>query len=251
MDLVKHFAEIRSAIESDAKSIVDNQSMIRLIDLTQLNEQATTSEIQALGKKAEDCSVAAVCVLPQHLGFLAKQNTVKKATVVNFPGGDIDAKKAFNHTSQIIDQVHIDEIDYVFPYKAYLSGEKQYALRCCLQQYQLCQSNHITFKVIVETGAFPDMQSIYQLSQEIIANGCDFLKTSTGKIATGATLEAAYAILKAIQDSNASCGIKLSGGIKSKQQALQYIHLAQMMQQRLVNNNWFRLGASSLLDDLL
>ena len=74
----------------------------------------------------------------------------------------------------------------------------------------------------------------------------DFLKTSTGKIATGATIPAAVAMLLAISDSNTPCGIKFSGGIKTKEQASLYMRLAEHMRGVTTNKQWFRFGMSQL-----
>jgi deoxyribose-phosphate aldolase len=153
--------------------------------------------------------------------------------------------------SKIIADYDIDEIDYVFDYKDYLAGDKKRSLVNCEQNYQLCKEHGVKFKVILETGALPSISSIYQLSREVIETGCDFIKTSTGKIKTGATPEATFAMLMAIKDSETDCGLKISGGVRKKSQALEYINLAEKVLNRRVNNQWFRIGASSLIDELL
>ncbi len=96
----------------------------------------------------------------------------------------------------------------------------------------------------------PSLEFIYDLSTEIINKGCDFLKTSTGKIAQGATPSAAFAMLKAIKESKTSCGLKVSGGIKQPEQAFIYMALASHLLDRDLDKSWFRIGASSLLDVL-
>jgi len=95
------------------------------------------------------------------------------------------------------------------------------------------------------------MQSIYQVSRELIETGCNFLKTSTGKIPKGASIHAAFSILSAIRDAGTKTGIKLSGGVKTPTEARQYALLAELMMGRKIKNDWFRIGASSLLDALL
>ena len=132
----------------------------------------------------------------------------------------------------------------------YLAGNQDLALSNCHEIYQLCKQHKLTFKVILETGALPSVESIYDLSVAIIDKGCDFLKTSTGKITTGASIPAAFSILAAIVDHDAPCGIKVSGGIKTIEQAFNYMRLAQSMLDRKLDSSWFRLGASSLLDVL-
>lgn len=109
----------------------------------------------------------------------------------------------------------------------------------------------MSLKIILETGALPDIKTIYDLSRDVLSIGCDFLKTSTGKIDKGASLPALLSILTAIKDSNKKCGVKVSGGIKVPQQAHQYAYLAELIMARKIENDWFRIGASSLLEELV
>lgn len=198
-------------------------------------------------KKISSSIVAQPFSLPQD----AEGKKVKLATVVNFPEGDQSTQHVLTAVDNILSTNLADEIDYVFPHQFYLEGEQKEALKQCQQTHQLCKQAGITFKVILETGALPSLAFIYQLSMAVIGEGCDFLKTSTGKIAQGATFSAAFAILKAIKDSKATCGLKVSGGIKKPEQALTYMALAKQMFDREPDKSWFRIGASSLLDELI
>jgi deoxyribose-phosphate aldolase len=227
-----------------------HQQLISVIDLTNLNLDATPNDILALGHKAHDCGVAAVCVYPQHLDRLPANLPLTRAAVVNFPTGDESKSHVINEIHQIATQHHADEIDYVFPYKAYLQGKQDAAMEHCYAAFATCKQHDLLFKVILETGAFNSSDQIYYLSKQIIHSGCDFLKTSTGKIQPGATLPAAFAMLSAIKDSQNSCGIKFSGGIKTPEQAYAYTKLAQYILKKTPENSWFRLGASGLLDVL-
>lgn len=222
---------------------------ISLIDLTLLDENASEQDLILLLNKACRYQVAAICVFPDALSK-TQTNAIKRATVVNFPHGQDLFAKTRQDIEMIISRHCPDEIDYVFPWKSYLEGQTKEALANCQKVQMLCQQNHTTFKVILETGAFPTAKSIYQLSRELIDAGADFLKTSTGKIATGATPLATFSILKAIHDSGSACGIKVSGGIKQPEQAFLYMALASNMLKRELDKSWFRIGASSLLDAL-
>lgn len=227
------------------------QRAISLIDLTLLDDNATGQALTLLQDKANHSQVAAICVFPDALSHIQPDATIKRATVVNFPHGQDPLEQTLRDIEQIISRHHPDEIDYVFPWKNYLAGLDAASLSHCQQAQSLCSKNHISFKVIVETGAFPTSESMYQLSRELIDLGCDFLKTSTGKIPTGATPMAAFSMLKAIQDSGSSCGIKVSGGIKEPEQAFLYMNLASHILKRDLDKTWFRIGASSLLDALI
>ncbi|MBA2651502.1 MAG: deoxyribose-phosphate aldolase [Tatlockia sp.] len=227
------------------------QEVISLIDMTLLDEAASEKELQTLCEKANHHHVAAVCVLPEHLQKVSVLGGIKLATVVNFPEGSQTTKEVLKAIDTILTNNPIDEIDYVFPHQAYMAGEKQLALSQCKQAYELCQQQSKTFKVILETGALPSLEFIYNLCSDVIHCGCDFLKTSTGKIAQGATLASAFTILKAIKDNNVQCGLKVSGGIKKPKQAFSYMALARLTLGLELDSSWFRIGASSLLDKLV
>lgn len=222
-------------------------SINQLIDLTLLNLQANEEDIKNLSLRGAAHQVAALCVYPQHVSFIPVDSPLPKATVLNFPTGDESHSQVLQQLDRIIINKSAQEIDYVIAYSKYLSGHQAIALQQCAEIYKRCKQHQLIFKVILETGALPSSDIIYQLSRAILEQGCDFLKTSTGKIETGATLPAATAMLQAIIDSNSTCGIKLSGGIRSIAQAEQYIRLAETMMKRPVDKSWFRIGCSQVL----
>jgi deoxyribose-phosphate aldolase len=227
------------------------EDIISLLDLTLLDTHATADDIHGLAKKAATHSVAAICIFPNHLSYLPANYPIKRATVVNFPAGNEDVSRVLASIESIATRREADEIDYVFPYQQALAGQEHEALEHCQLAYECCKRHGLTFKVILETGAFDSMEKIYQLSLSIIRQGCDFLKTSTGKIATGATPSAAFALLSAIKDSQLPCGIKFSGGVRTLEEAHLYLQLAEYMLHKRPEKTWLRIGASSLLDQLI
>ncbi len=241
--------DVHSRIQDTQSPSVDE--ILSLIDLTNLDPMATPMEINRLATSAYEHHTAAICILPEHLHHVPVENSIRRATVMNFPYGNFQIKEVLQTIDQAARGERLDEIDYVFPYQSYLSGDQVQALSDCNEVYRSCKEHQLTFKVILETGALPSNDMIYELSTSILQQGCDFIKTSTGKIANGATLPAVFSILSAILDTNISCGIKVSGGIKTTEQAHTYIRLATYMLNIPVNNQWFRFGASSLLDNLL
>lgn len=252
MSLDKHLNNILYQLLSnqDIKSIINDQ-LIKCIDLTWLDANASAEFLHQLQNQAYKNHVAAICVLPKHLHEFQLNSQVKLATVINFPLGNDDLLACLDDIDNAI-QLGANEIDYVFPYQHYLTGNKQKALNHCDVIIQACKKNQLVLKIILETGAFPDMESIYQLCIELIALGSHFLKTSTGKIPQGATLASVFAMLCAIKDSpEPTCGIKVSGGIKSPHQAQQYAQLAELMMDKAIDKGWFRIGASTLLNELL
>lgn len=237
-----------------AASIESFPSIASLTDLTLLDHAASETDVKKLVTTALDKYVAAICVFPQHLSWVSENFILSKAndrpalaTVVNFPSGNDSQDAVLESIRDAITLHKAQEIDYVFPYQLYFAGDVKKALSNCASAYQQTKQYGAMFKVILETGAFQSLDMVYQLSLDIIENGCDFLKTSTGKIAIGATLPAAFAILKAITDTKTACGIKISGGIKTEQQAYQYMRLAQSMTELKLNKHWFRLGTSKMV----
>lgn len=250
MSLEEDYLELFDELKTKSQhNTIKNSTILELLDLTLLDLNASEKDIDILNKKANQHQVAAICIMPQHLSFI-KPKSVHLATVVNFPSGKQETQEILSTIDLLLSSTNIDEIDYVFPYQSYLMDDKKYALSQCKQAFQRCHQQNVKFKVILETGAFPSLEDIYQASSDIIAQGCDFLKTSTGKITPGATLSAAFVMLKAIKDSQQNCGIKISGGIKQREQALSYINLAELLCNKTVNKHWFRIGASSLIEEL-
>ena len=227
---------------------VTQQQLSALIDYTCLKIDASIEDIESLAAKAVEHHVAAVCIYPQHLDIIPKTLPILRATVVNFPTGEEPLAQVLESIERIKSQHQVNEIDYVFPYQTYLSGNEAIALSHCETVSSLCKQHHLTFKVILETGAFSSLDMIHDLSIKIIQRGCDFLKTSTGKISQGASIPVAFAMLLAIQETHTTCGIKLSGGIKTIEQAIAYVQLAQFMLNKTPDSSWLRLGTSSLLE---
>jgi deoxyribose-phosphate aldolase len=107
-------------------------------------------------------------------------------------------------------------------------------------------------KVILETGALPDDSAVASSAALAISHGADFVKTSTGKIQRGATLDATAAILRVIHNSGHTVGLKASGGIRTLHDAQLYLEQADdVMGPGWATSSTFRIGASSLVDALL
>lgn len=243
--------EFEHIIQKITPRTLSSAELINLIDLTILNTDATQSDIYKLALKAQLYSTAAICVLPQHLYYVPADIKIPRATVINFPGGALTTDDVLREIDEIAARGNVNEIDYVFPYKSYLNGKQSEALKQSSAAYQCSKNHHFLFKVILETGAIESLDNIYRMSVDIITSGTDFIKTSTGKVEHGATLPAAFAMLKAIQDTRKDCGLKISGGIKTPEQALSYVNLAEHTMHHQVNKEWFRIGASALLNLLI
>tara|TARA_B100000700_G_scaffold328486_1_gene446483 strand:+ start:876 stop:1604 length:729 start_codon:yes stop_codon:yes gene_type:complete len=230
----------------------------RCMDLTSLGNQDTPEDIEALCAKARyDANhVAAICVFPEHVTTAKRAlrehqlTDVPVATVTNFPQGGTDVERAVEETQRAI-AAGADEIDVVLPYHALLTGDKQICERLIRQVKDAC-GNDILLKVIIESGELQTSAQIRLASQLSIANGADFIKTSTGKVPVNATLEAAEDMLTVIAQDNPSCGFKAAGGIRTLDDACAYFDLAErLLGADYLSPNCFRLGASSLLKDLI
>ena len=232
------------------------QQILGLIDLTSLNVEDTPETILALCQQAhsEFGSVAAICIFPQFIPVAKKYLTSKNlalkiATVVNFPSGSADLANALKQTHEALD-LGADEVDLVFPYSALMTGDQQIGATMVKQAKQICGRK--TLKVIIESGVLHDPHLIKLASEIAIANGADFIKTSTGKVPINATLAATAIMLKAIKDAHSSCGFKAAGGIRRVSEAVAYLELsAQIMGDEWINARNFRFGASSLVTEVL
>lgn len=233
--------------------------IIRLIDLTSLNDTDTEASIASFCNKAHTDfgNVAAVCTYPRFVRLIANEfagSQIKTATVANFPDGTDSLEEVLLEIGAAI-QNGAQEIDVVFPYSRYLAGERQYAQTFVTACKAACGDN-VLLKVILETGALLDAPIIADASFDALAAGADFIKTSTGKTSQGATLEAAATMLLVIQHIQPQLkrrlGIKISGGIKSIEQAAQYVELAdQILGKENVTADTFRIGASKLVDEII
>jgi deoxyribose-phosphate aldolase len=229
---------------------------ITLLDLTDLGEPTTADAATTLCQRAREAGVAAVCVWPQFVALCAatlRDSGVRVATVVNFPSGDEPLGDVLAMTSAaLVDGA--DEIDVVLPYRTWLAGDSHTAGDVLDGVRDLASSGSrlAAVKVIIESGELPDRAAVDRATLFAIAHGANFVKTSTGKTAISATLEAAEIILEAIHVSGQPVGFKASGGIRTLAAAREYLELAEStMGAGWISPSTFRFGASSLLDDLL
>lgn len=229
---------------------------LAMLDLTSLNPNDTADSIVALCQQARSAAgtVAAVCIGPAFVR-LARQTLnelglaqVRVATVANFPHGSDDVAQAVAETRAAIAE-GADEVDVVFPYRAFQQGQVEQAAELVEACKDACGEK--TLKVILETGELDSPRQIRDASLLAIAAGADFIKTSTGTVAVGCTLEAAGIMLTAIRASGGRCGFKAAGQLQTVEQAAEYIDLAEhVMGAAWVTAEHFRFGSSRLLTAL-
>ncbi|WDD93090.1 deoxyribose-phosphate aldolase [Burkholderia sp. FERM BP-3421] len=229
---------------------------LHLVDLTSLNDDDTDAAIAALAAAADTPvgTPAALCVYPRFVGaaraaLAARGLALPIATVTNFPHGAADPEAAARETAEAV-ALGADEIDVVFPYRALLAGDAQVGRELVAQARAASAGRCL--KVILETGELREAALIRRASEIAIEAGADFIKTSTGKVAVNATLDAAAAMLAAIRDAGRPVGFKAAGGVRSAQEAAAYLALAEReLGAGYTAPATFRFGASSLLASLL
>lgn len=226
------------------------------LDLTELGDAATEEATLALVDKAtnQHGSSAAVCIWPRFVAAARKRlgnaSLVRIATVVNFPSGDLPVVAVVAETSRAVAD-GADEIDLVIPWKTFAAGDEQ-AVRTMIRAVRAAAPAPVTLKTILETGELKDPALIARASDIALEEQADFIKTSTGKVAVNATLEAARIMLEAIRRSGRKAGFKPAGGIRTVDDARAYFALCdEIMGPGWVAPETFRFGASGLLGDIL
>ncbi|MBA2373240.1 MAG: deoxyribose-phosphate aldolase [Chloroflexi bacterium] len=238
---------------------------IRMIDLTTLEGKDTPGKIRALCAKAMRPkpgdrtipSVAAICVYPA-LVAEAKEalrgSTVKVASVATgFPSGQTFRDIKLTETRAAV-EAGADEIDMVIDRGAFLAGDYLTVFEEIVDVKEASGTAHL--KVILETGELETYDNVRRASVLAMAAGADFIKTSTGKVTPAATLPATLVMLEAIRDfekaTGRQVGMKPAGGIRTAKDAIQYlVVLYETLGPRWMSPDWFRFGASSLLNDVL
>ncbi len=228
---------------------------ISCMDLTTLNDNDTDEIVASLCAKATSPggNTAAICIYPRFIPAakkLLQGSGIKIATVTNFPHGNDDIDIAFAETKAAV-AYGADEVDVVFPYRAFIAGNNDVGYELVKACKQACPSN-VQLKVIIETGELNDATLIRKASEICINAGADFIKTSTGKVAVNATTDAAKIMLETIRDLNTNVGFKPAGGVRTTEDAKIYLDMAR----DILGNDWltperFRFGASGLLNNLL
>lgn len=228
---------------------------LALLDLTRLENDPDDNPVRQLCSRALAAPVypAAVCVYRQFVDTarqaLGDDSGIRVATVANFPGGDAEPRLAALECEQAIAE-GADEVDVVFPWRALLMGDEAVGADLVTACRDACGTQPL--KVILESGMIDSPHHLHRAAEIAIHAGADFLKTSTGKAAVNATPEAARVMLETIRDNGRPVGFKVSGGVRTLDDARQYMQLAgEILGEDRVAPRYFRIGASGLLDVLL
>ncbi len=199
---------------------IEGSPVASIIDATVLRANTSFSDVDSLCEMALKYSCASVCVNTYYVtavnGFL--DDAVKTCTVVNFPLGAGDAEAVLAEASAAI-ELGIDELDMVMNLSSMLNEDPEENYETMRMVAQICMENNVLLKVILETCYLSEEQIIHSCLLAKKA-GAQFVKTSTGFGTTGATIEDVQLMRRCV---GPKLGVKASGGIKSKDQALAMI----------------------------
>src|SRR4051794_14843220 len=238
---------------------------IRMVDLTTLEGADTRGKVRALSAKAvrpdpadPSCPpVAAVCVYPAMVPVAAevlRGSGVHLASVATaFPSGQAPLDVKLADTRDAV-AAGADEIDMVISRGAFLAGDHRLVFDEIVAVKEAAGAAHL--KVILETGELGTYDNVRRASWLAMLAGADFIKTSTGKVPVAATLPVTLIMLEAVRDFRAEhgrqVGVKPAGGIRTTKDAIKYLVLInEPVGNVWLDPEWFRLGASSRLNDLL
>ncbi len=249
---------------------------IRMVDLTTLEGADTPGKVRALCAKARQpdpmdpsCpAVAAVCVYPSMVKTAAaelkgtglgeaREPSIRRVHIASvataFPSGQAPLAVKLDDTRAAVAD-GADEIDMVINRGAFLSGRYLEVYEEIVAVKQACGAAHL--KVILETGELATYDNVRRASWLGMLAGGDFIKTSTGKITPAATLPVTVIMLEAVRDfkelTSRQVGVKPAGGIRTSKDAIKYlVAVNETAGEDWLDPDWFRFGASTLLNDLL
>jgi deoxyribose-phosphate aldolase len=243
---------------------------ISMVDLTTLEGQDTDGKVRSLAAKAmhpdpsdQSCPpTAAVCVYGDLVATAKdalKGSKVHVAAVATaFPSGRAAMDVKIADTRDAV-EAGADEIDMVIDRGAFLSGRYLEVFEEIAQVREACarkdgRSAHL--KVILETGELQTYDNVRRASWLAMLAGGHFIKTSTGKVQPAATLPVTLVMLEAVRDfreaTGTMIGVKPAGGIRTAKDAIKYlVTVNEVTGPDWLDPDWFRFGASTLLNDLL
>ena len=238
---------------------------IRCVDLTTLEGSDTPGKVAALCAKGirpkpgdpSIPSVAAICIYPARVAdakLHLRGSSVRVASVATaFPSGQSFTSVKVAEVKEAV-AAGADEVDMVIDRGAFLSGDHEKVYEEIVAVKEACGPAHL--KVILETGELATLDNVSRASWLAMLAGADFIKTSTGKVSPASTPPVALVMLAAVRDferaSGRRVGVKVAGGIRTAKDAIRYLVLVnETAGPAWLTPGLFRIGASTLLNDLL
>jgi deoxyribose-phosphate aldolase len=252
------------SIKRDAKMQALDMA-VRMVDLTTLEGADTPGKVRAMCAKAIRPdpadpgvpSVAAVCVYPDLVGVakaeVAASSVVVASVATAFPSGRAALPVKLADVADAV-AAGADEVDMVIDRGAFLAGRYGQVFSEIRQVREACGPAHL--KVILETGELATLDNVSRASWLAMLAGADFIKTSTGKVTPAATPPVTLIMLAAVRDyaqaTGRRVGVKVAGGVRTAKDAIRYLVLVhETAGPQWLTPDLFRIGASSLLNDLL
>jgi deoxyribose-phosphate aldolase len=235
------------------------------IDLTLLTSLDTKESVWAMvdkminnyeGMRPDVPDVAAICVYPLFVETVKQALNVQDVKIASVAGG-FPSSQTFTEIKVAETAMAVmngaDEIDVVMNLGYFMEEEYEMLADELSEIKDSCR--HAKLKVILETGALAVAENIRKATILALYSGADFIKTSTGKGYPGATPEAVYVICKVIKEyaniSGRKAGIKVSGGVRSAEDAVRYYTIIkEIMGKEWLHKDLFRIGASNLAGDI-
>lgn len=267
-----HEDEVREKVDNLIHKHIDENNHLEVkkrlfscIDLTTLKCTDSEESVMRFTERINDFvdqypdlpTVAAICVYPNMAEIVndtLEADGVKIACVSGgFPSSQTFMEVKVAETAMAI-HCGANEIDIVMPVGKFLGGDYEGMCDEIGELKDICGDRPL--KVILETGALGSASNIKKAALLAMYSGADFIKTSTGKEPISATPDAALIMCEAIreyyQETGRKVGFKAAGGIGSVKKALAYYTIVkEILGEEWLNNEWFRLGASSLANPLL
>lgn len=265
-----------AAVDAAVKKIIDEhfdennnvdvyRFLFNTIDLTTLKATdspqsvaAFTEHVNAFEEEYPELpNVAAICVYPNFAQIVRTVLDVSEVDVAcvsgGFPSSQTFTEVKIAETALAVDG-GADEIDIVLNVGNFLDGDYEEVCDEIAEQKTACRDARL--KVILETGALKTAENIKAASVLALYSGADFLKTSTGKEFPGASLEATYVMCQAIKEyyekTGTRVGFKAAGGVATTADAVKYYTIVkEVLGEEWLTNEYFRLGASRLANNLL
>ncbi|MDE5836147.1 MAG: deoxyribose-phosphate aldolase [Paramuribaculum sp.] len=264
--------EVKAAVEKilkdnlkDARTPENLKLLFSCIDLTTLKSTDSPSSVAKFTERVNDFenehgdlpSVAAICVYPNFVQVVRTILEVSEVEIAAVSGG-FPSSQTFPEVKVAETALAVeggaDEIDIVMNLGNFLDGDWEEVCDEIGEMKHSCRDRKL--KVILETGALKTAENIRAASILAMYSGADFIKTSTGKEYPGASLEAAYIMAQCIKEYHAQTGrkvgFKAAGGIATTEEALGYYCIVKsVLGDEWLNNEYFRIGASRLANNLL
>lgn len=263
-------------VEAEVKNLIDKnlskystpevyKQLFNCIDLTTLRATDSPRSVADFTERVnqfetehpEMPNVAAICVYPNFAQVVRAVLEVSEVDIACVSGG-FPSSQTFPEVKVAETALAVaggaDEIDIVINVGDFLDGDYESVCDEIAELKEATRDGRL--KVILESGALKTAENIRNASLLAMYSGADFIKTSTGKEYPGASHVAAYVMLHAIKEyyeaTGRMVGFKPAGGVRTPEDAVgYYILVKEILGDKWLTNEYFRIGASGLANNLL